>query len=168
MGPSVRSEVQPWVAPQGKPSDKAIGPICPFPKGFTPMRRLLCRPARAWGLPRPSPSFAYPIALGSNASRDLLTDKLLMCAAMSCGGRRRGVRPDLLRLDRGPDPFGLMFDRSAKDDTINRFRRDQRQPFRWLIFAGRHDERLDALTDIAFLQREEQRDEASAVDDAVF
>src|SRR5436190_11610415 len=77
IGPSARSEVQPWVAPQGKPSDKAIGPICPFPEGLTPMRRLLCRPARAWSLPRPSPSFAYPIALGSNASRDLLTDKLL-------------------------------------------------------------------------------------------
>src|SRR5882672_5018833 len=50
---------------------------CPFPKGLTPMRGLLCRPAQPWGLPRPSPSFAYPIALGSNASRDSLTDKLL-------------------------------------------------------------------------------------------
>src|SRR5207248_6695046 len=77
IGPSARNEVKPWVAPQGKPSDKAIGPSCPFPKGLTPMRGLICRPARPWGLPRPSPSFAYPIALGSNASRDLLTDKLL-------------------------------------------------------------------------------------------
>src|SRR5438105_8187015 len=76
IGPSTRSEVRPWVSAQGEPSDKVIGPICPFPKGLTPMRGLLCRPARAWGLPRPSPSFAYPIALGSNASRDLLTDKL--------------------------------------------------------------------------------------------
>ena len=76
VGPSARSEAQPWVAPQGQPSDKAIGPKCPFPKGLTPMRGLLCRPARAWGLPRPSPSFAHPIALGSNASRALLTDKL--------------------------------------------------------------------------------------------
>src|SRR5882672_5894944 len=77
VGPSARSEAQPWVAPQGKPSDKAIGPSCPFPKGLTPMRGLLCRPARPWGLPRPSPPFAYRIALGSNASRDLLKDKLL-------------------------------------------------------------------------------------------
>ena len=34
IGPSARSEVQPWVAPQGKSSNKAIGPICPFPKGY--------------------------------------------------------------------------------------------------------------------------------------
>jgi hypothetical protein len=60
----------------GSPCRKAIGPSCPFPKGFATLRGLLCRPARAWGLPRPSPAFAHPIAWWQNASRDLLTDKL--------------------------------------------------------------------------------------------
>jgi len=55
--------------PQGKPRAKAIGPTCPFPKGLTQMRGLLCRPGGAWGLPRASPALTYPMAFASNASR---------------------------------------------------------------------------------------------------
>ena len=41
------------------------------------VRRLVRGKARARDLPRASPSFAHPIALWPDASRDLLTDKLL-------------------------------------------------------------------------------------------
>ena len=53
------------------------------------IRGLLCRPVCVWGLPHAAPSFAHSIVLCPNASRDLLTDKLLVRQAASI---RRGAR----------------------------------------------------------------------------
>src|SRR5262245_34576606 len=81
--------------------------------------------------------------------------------------RADGLRSDLLRLDRRPDPFGLLLDRTAEHDAIDRFRRHERQSLPGLVFAGRNDQRLHAWIGVTFLQRQKQRDEAAAVDDAI-